>query len=104
MALALVIMGMAYSIVNHTQVMRMFAARSEWDLKMSVVAASCATLAMTFFNLSMGVMGRALYPEQSALPDGRQDAIYPLLVQPDRDRGPEGNRGGRHPGGLPVDL
>ncbi len=80
MALALVIMGMAYSIVNHTQVMRMFAARSEWDLKMSVVAASCATLAMTFFNLSMGVMGRALYPEQSALPDGRQDAIYPLLV------------------------
>ena len=80
MALALVIMGMAYSIVNHTQVMRMFAARSEWDLKMSVVAASCATLVMTFFNLSMGVMGRALYPEQSALPDGRQDAIYPLLV------------------------
>ena len=80
MALALVIMGMAYSIVNHTQVMRMFAARSEWDLKMSVVAASSATLAMTFFNLSMGVMGRALFPEQSALPDGRQDAIYPLLV------------------------
>ena len=35
---------------------------------------------MTFFNLSMGVMGRALYPVQSALPDGRQDAIYPLLV------------------------
>ena len=80
MALALVIMGMAYSIVNHTQVMRMFAARSEWDLKMSVFAASSATLVMTFFNLSMGVMGRALYPEQSALPDGRQDAIYPLLV------------------------
>ena len=80
MTLALVIMGMAYSIVNHTQVMRMFAARSEWDLKMSVFAASSATLVMTFFNLSMGVMGRALFPEQSALPDGRQDAIYPLLV------------------------
>ena len=79
-ALALVIMGMAYSIVNHTQVMRMFAARSEWDLKMSVFAASSATLVMTFFNLSMGVMGRALFPEQGALPDGRQDAIYPLLV------------------------
>ena len=79
-SLALVIMGMAYSIVNHTQVMRMFAARSEWDLKMSVFAASSVTLVMTFFNLSMGVMGRALFPEQSVLPDGRQDAIYPLLV------------------------
>ena len=79
-ALALVIMGMAYAIVNHTQVMRMFAARSEWDLKMSVFAASSVTMVMTFFNLSMGVMGRALYPVQSALPDGRQDAIYPLLV------------------------
>lgn len=78
--LALVIMGMAYAIVNHTQVMRMFAARSEWDLKMSVFAASSVTMVMTFFNLSMGVMGRALYPVQSALPDGRQDAIYPLLV------------------------
>ncbi len=79
-ALALVIMGMAYAIVNHTQVMRMFAARSEWDLKMSVFAASSVMMVMTFFNLSMGVMGRALFPEQGALPDGRQDAIYPLLV------------------------
>ena len=80
LTLALVIMGMAYAIVNHTQVMRMFAARSEWDLKMSVFAASSVMMVMTFFNMSMGVMGRALFPEQSALPDGRQDAIYPLLV------------------------
>ena len=79
-ALAFVIMGMAYSIVNHTQAMRMFAARSEWDLKMSVFVAGVAILVMTFFNLSIGVMGRALQPLQSALPDGRQDAIYPFLV------------------------
>ena len=79
-ALALAIMGLAYSIVNHTQSMRMFASRSEWDLKMSVFVASVAMLVMSFFNLSMGVMGRALQPVQSALPNGRQDAIYPYLV------------------------
>lgn len=72
-ALALTIMGLAYSIVNHTQSLRMFASRSEWDLKMSVFVASVAMLIMSFFNLSMGVMGLAL-------PDGRQDAIYPYLV------------------------
>jgi SSS family solute:Na+ symporter len=79
-ALALTIMGLAYSIVNQTQSMRMFASRSEWDLKMSVFVASVAMLIMSFFNLSMGVMGRALQPVQDALPHGRQDAIYPYLV------------------------
>jgi SSS family solute:Na+ symporter len=79
-AVAFVIVGLAYSIVNHTQSMRLFAARSEWDLKMSVSVAGAAMLVMTFFNLSMGVMGRALMPEQSLLPDGRQDAIFPFLV------------------------
>ena len=80
MALGFVVMGMAYSIVNHTQAMRMFASRSEWDLKMCVTVAGLAMIVMSFFNLSMGVMGRAMVPEQSLLPDGRQDAIYPYLV------------------------
>ena len=79
-ALAFVIIGIAYAVVNHTQSMRMFAARSEWDLQMSVVVAGVVLIAMTFFNLSIGVMGRALYPEQSALPGGTQDAIYPFMV------------------------
>jgi SSS family solute:Na+ symporter len=60
--------------------MRMFAARNEWHLKMSIFAASVPLLAMTFFNLSIGVMGRALMPEQADLPFGRQDSIYPLLA------------------------
>jgi len=79
-ALAFIIIGLAYSIVNHTQAMRMFAAKSEWDMKMSVFVAGAVLLVMTFFNLSMGIMGRALFPEQAALPQGRQDAIYPYLV------------------------
>ncbi|MEO1983475.1 MAG: hypothetical protein ABGZ24_23435, partial [Fuerstiella sp.] len=62
-ALAFMIVGVAYSIVNHTQTMRMFAAKSEWDMKMSVWVASAAMLIMSFFNLSMGVMGRALFPD-----------------------------------------
>ena len=79
-AVAFVIIGIAYAIVNHTQSMRMFAARSEWDMKMSVSVAGAVLLVMTFFNLSMGVMGRALFPDQSVLPGGSQDAIYPYLV------------------------
>jgi Na+/proline symporter len=43
-ALAFVIIGIAYSVVNHTQAMRMFAARSEWDMKMSVAAAGVVML------------------------------------------------------------
>ncbi len=36
--LSFVLVGMAYSIVNHEQSMRLFGARSAWDMKMSVVA------------------------------------------------------------------
>ena len=79
-ALAFVIIGIAYSVVNHTQAMRMFASRNEWHLKMSIFAAAVPMLAMTFFNLSIGVMGRALMPEQADLPYGRQDSIYPYVA------------------------
>jgi SSS family solute:Na+ symporter len=79
-AIAFMIVGVAYSIVNHTQTMRMFAAKSEWDMKMSVFVASAAMLAMSFFNLSMGVMGRALFPDVGELPHETADSIYPHLV------------------------
>ena len=79
-ALGLIIMGLAYPIVNHTQSMRMFAAKSEWDLKMSVVVAGLAMIVLSFFNLSMGILGRAWVPDQAALPGGTQDQIYPWLV------------------------
>ena len=79
-AIAFIIVGVAYSIVNHTQTMRMFAAKSEWDMKMSVCVAGAAMLVMSFFNLSMGVMGRALFPDIGELPDSAADSIYPHLV------------------------
>ena len=79
-ALAFAIVGVAYSVVNHTQTMRMLASKSEWNMKMAVCPAAAAMLVMTFFNLSMGVMGRALFPDRSVLPEGTTDAIYPYLV------------------------
>lgn len=79
-ALGFVIMGVGYSVVNHTQSMRMLASKTEWHLKMTVFAAAVPMLVMTFFNLTIGIMGRALFPEQDALPLGRQDSIYPHLV------------------------
>ncbi|MDP7014857.1 MAG: sodium/solute symporter [Pirellulaceae bacterium] len=78
--LAFVIVGVAYSVVNHTQAMRMLASKSEWDLKMSVAIAGVAMLVMTFFNLTMGVMGRALHPVVESLPKGQVDSIYPYLA------------------------
>ena len=76
----MVLIGIAYVVVNNTQAMRMLAARSPWDLRMSVVVASAVILVMSFFTHSIGVMGRALYPDQLLLPDQSQDSIYPLLI------------------------
>jgi SSS family solute:Na+ symporter len=84
--ISFIFVGMAYSIVNHEQSMRLFAAKSPWDMKMSVVVAGLLLMGITFFNLMMGIMGRALFPTASALPveeSLRQtaDAIYPILVK-----------------------
>jgi len=77
LAIYFTIAGLAYSIVNHTQVMRMLGSRSEWDLKMSVVVAGGVMLVVTFLNLSMGIMGRALYDLSGA----SVDHVYPSIVR-----------------------
>lgn len=77
MCVYFIIAGMAYSIVNHTQVMRMLGARSEWDLKMSVFVAGAVMLVVTFTNLSMGVMGRAIYD----LSESGVDHVFPNIVR-----------------------
>ena len=78
------IIGFMYAIVNHTQSMRLFGSRSEWDLRMAVVPAAAILLLTTFTNLMIGIMGRGLYPEISALPLDeslqKADSIYPLLI------------------------
>jgi SSS family solute:Na+ symporter len=79
-AISFFILGLTYPIVNHTQSMRMFAAKTEWDFKMCAFLASIIMIVMSFFNLSMGILGRAVAPDVSVLPGGNQDQIYPYLV------------------------
>ena len=84
--LSFILVGMAYSIVNHEQSMRLFAARSAWDMKMSVVVAGCLMIVMSFFNLMMGILGRGLFPTRESLPvveslQQTADAVYPVLVR-----------------------
>lgn len=84
--LSFILVGMAYAIVNHEQSMRLFAARSGWDMKMGAVLAGLLLMGATFFNLTMGIFGRALFPDKSVLPVDESlrqtsDAIYPILVR-----------------------
>ena len=83
--LAWMIMGLSYATVNHTQSMRLLGARTEWDMKMSVVLAGAVLIVLTFTNLMVGIMGRALYPDPSLMPlDAAlqvRDSTFPLLVR-----------------------
>ncbi len=83
--LSLLITGVAYAVVNHTQSMRMFGARSEWDFRLSVALASVVLIGGTFLNLMQGIMGRALYPMVELLPVAESlqtvDAIFPVLLR-----------------------
>jgi len=92
--ISLLIAGMAYSIVNHTQSMRLLGARSLWHAKMAVVPAGLIMILVTFLNLTMGIMGKALYPELDLLPVDdavrRVDAIYPVMIREFTDVGLKG--------------
>ena len=84
-ALAWTIIGLGYAIVNHTQSMRLFGARSEWDLKMAVVVSGLVLIALNFTNLMIGIAGRALYPDPGLMPLAEtlqvRDSTFPLLVR-----------------------
>ena len=83
-AMAWLIIGLSYSVVNHTQTMRLFGARSEWDMRMAVVVSGLVLMGATFTNLMVGVIGRALFPEPGLMPLEAslqvRDSIFPLLV------------------------
>lgn len=83
--LSLIIAGLAYSIVNHTQSMRLLGARNERHLKNSVVFAGIILIGATFMAQSIGLFGRALFPDISALPVDElirtKDAIFPVIVR-----------------------
>ncbi len=64
-----------YHVVSHTQTMKMFGARSLWDLKMSVVVGSGLIILSGYFSSTLGIFGRALMPGLA-----QPDVIYPRLV------------------------
>ena len=78
--LSLIIAGLAYSIVNHTQSMRLLGARNERHLKTSVAFSGIILIGATFMAQSIGLFGRALHPEISELPGQSKDAIFPVIV------------------------
>jgi SSS family solute:Na+ symporter len=65
----------AYCVVNHSQAMRLLAARTEWDMKLAAFVAAAITAAVMWFNVTLGVLGRALLPDLVLV-----DQIYPRLV------------------------
>ncbi|MBC8244370.1 MAG: hypothetical protein H8E20_08260 [Verrucomicrobia bacterium] len=83
--MSLILAGMAYSIVNHTQSMRLLGARNERHLKHSVAFAGLVLIGATFLAQTLGLFGRALYPEINALPVDEtirsKDAIFPVMVR-----------------------
>ena len=77
---ALVVMGWtivltAYCVVNHSQAMRLLSARSEWDVKMAAVVAAAVTAFVMWFNVTLGILGRAAFPNLQSV-----DEIFPQLV------------------------
>ena len=64
-----------YFVVNHTQTMKMFGARSMWDLKLSVVVGCCLIISSSYFSSTLGLFGKALMPGLT-----EPDTIYPRLV------------------------
>ena len=64
-----------YFVVNHTQTMKMFGARSMWDLKLSVVVGCCLIILSSYFSSTLGLFGKALMPGLT-----EPDMIYPRLV------------------------
>lgn len=71
-----IILLIGYNVVNHSQSMRFLGARSEWDLKMAALVASLATVVVMWFNITLGILGRAKYPDLQVV-----DQVFPLLVR-----------------------
>lgn len=70
-----IILLTAYSVVNHSQAMRLLSSRSEWDMKMAAFLAGGVTAVVMWFNVTLGIMGRALFPRLD-----RPDEIFPRLL------------------------
>ncbi len=73
--LAWVIISGGYWVVNHTQTMRMLGSRSIWDMKMAAVFGVALSMPIMVGCASLGVFGRALYPDFA-----QPDQLYPFMA------------------------
>jgi len=64
-----------YVVVNQYETIRFLGARSEWDFKMATLVAAGATAICLWFNVSMGPLARADFPDLA-----QPDQAYPLMV------------------------
>lgn len=70
----LIIAG-GYWSVNHSQTMRLAGARSIWDMKMAAVLGAVISMPMMVGCATLGVFGRALFPEYA-----EPDRLYPHMA------------------------
>jgi SSS family solute:Na+ symporter len=66
----------AYAVINQYEAIRFLGARSEWDFKMAAVVAALITAVCLWFNVTMGPLGKADFPDLKIV-----DQIYPLMVR-----------------------
>jgi len=75
-ACCFVIVLTTYAVINQYEAIRFLGARSEWDFKMAALVASLATAICLWFNVCLGPLARAEFPNLAIT-----DQAYPLLVQ-----------------------
>ena len=74
--LGFIIVLSAYCVINQSQAMRLLAARSLWDMKIAATVAGSVTAVVMWFNVTLGILGRAVVPDLD-----RGDAIFPALIE-----------------------
>ncbi len=65
-----------YAVINQYEAIRFLGARSEWDFKMGALLASGITAFCLWFNVSLGPLARADFPNLEII-----DSAYPLLAK-----------------------
>ena len=65
-----------YAVINQYEAIRFLGARSEWDFKMGALLASGITALCLWFNVSLGPLARADFPNLEII-----DSAYPLLAK-----------------------
>jgi len=71
----LIVVLTTYAVINQYEAIRFLGAKSEWDFKMAALVASVATAICLWFNVSLGPLARADFPNLETV-----DAAYPLMM------------------------